>query len=191
MKSRTRHWPVARIAIATAIGLPVVIWLGTLEGGVILGAGSRGEGCRSFWGETVDTVAWSPAGGYLAVGTRGTAHPDGGDSAIRVFRWPGMEVVSFSKQVPGTTGIAIDDTGVLAWSTDGVRDSAAILPIPAVAWRLDPGGDPRTSDTAPVGPARTVQSNRDVSSQGILAEAGTSGSDLPRQLCVRDESSGT
>jgi hypothetical protein len=48
MKSRIRHWPVARIAIATAIGLPVVIWLGTLEGGVILGAGFRGEGCRSF-----------------------------------------------------------------------------------------------------------------------------------------------
>jgi hypothetical protein len=101
-----------------------------------------------------------------------------------------MEVVSFSNQAPGTTGIAIDDTGVLAWSTDGVRDSAAILPTPTVAWRLDPGGDPRTTDTAPIGPSQTIRSNKDVSSQGILAEAGASGSDLPRQLCVRDQSAG-
>jgi hypothetical protein len=165
-----------------------VIWLGTLEGGLILGAGSRGEGCRSFWGESVDTVAWSPAGGFLVVGTRGTANPDGGDVAVRVFRWPGMEVVSFSKQVPGTTGIKIDDSGALAWSTDGVRDSAAILPTPTIAWRLEPGGDPRMSDAAPIGPSRTVQSNRDVSSLGILAEVRASAQDLPLQLCVRDES---
>jgi hypothetical protein len=191
MKSRIRHWPIGRLAIATAILIPVAIWLATLEGGLILGAGSRGEGCRSFWGETVDTVAWSPAGGYLVVGTRGTAHPDSGDSAVRVFRWPGMEVVSFSEQVPGTTGIAIDDTGVLAWSTDGVRDSAAILPTPTQAWRLEPGGKPRATDTAPVGPSRTVQSNKDVSSQGILAEANASAPDRPVQLCVLDESPGT
>jgi hypothetical protein len=191
MKSRIRGRPIERLAIATAIALPIAIWLATLDGGLILGAGSRGEGCRSFWGESVDMVAWSPAGGFLVVGTHGTAHSDGGDSAVRVFRWPGMEVVSFSKQVPGTTGIAVDDTGVLAWSTDGVRDSAAILPTPTVAWRLDPGGEPRTTDTAPVGPSRTVQSNKDVSSQGILAEAGASAPDGPNKLCVRDESTGT
>jgi hypothetical protein len=139
-------------------------------------------------GESVDTVAWSPAGGFLFVGTRGTANPDRGDVAVRVFRWPGMQVVSFSKQVPGTTGIAIDDSGALAWSTDGVRDSAAILPTPTLAWRLDPGGDPRTSDAAPIGPSRTVQSNKDVSSLGILAEVRASAPDRPLQLCVRDES---
>jgi hypothetical protein len=188
MKSRIRCWPIGRLAIGTAIVLPVAIWLATLEGGLILGAGSRGDGCRSFWGESVDGVAWSPAGGYLVVGTRGTANPDSGEVAVRVFRWPGMEVVSFSKQVPGTTGIAIDDSGALAWSTDDVRDSAAILPTPTLAWRLDPGGDPRTSDAAPIGPSRTVQMNKDVSSLGILAEVRASGQDLPLQLCVRDES---
>jgi len=142
MTTHIRRWPVGRLAIATAIVLPIAIWLATLEGGLIMGAGPRGEGCRSFWGETVDTVAWSPAGGFLVVGTRGTANPDGGDSAVRVFSWPGMKVVSFSKQVQGTTDIAIDDAGVLAWSTDGVRDSAAIVPTPTLAWRLDPGGNP-------------------------------------------------
>ena len=191
MKSRIRRRPIGRLAVATAISLPIAIWLATLEGGLILGAGFRGEGCRSFWGETVDSVAWSPAGGFLVVGTRGTANPDGGDVAVRVFRWPGMEVVSFSKQVPGTTGIAIDDSGALAWSTDGVRDSAAILPTPTQAWRLEPGGDPKTSDATPLGPSRTVQSTKDVSSQGILAEASASAPDRPVQLCVRDESPGT
>ncbi|HTG41974.1 MAG TPA: hypothetical protein VK697_10220 [Methylomirabilota bacterium] len=191
MKTRIRRRSVERLAIATAIALPVAIWLATLEGGLILGAGSRGEGCRSFWGETVDTVAWSPAGGFLVVGTHATANPDSGDSAVRVFRWPGMEVVSSSKQVKGTTDIAIDDTGVLAWSTEGVRDSTAILPTPTLAWRLDPGGDPRTSDRGPIGPSRTVLSNRDVSSQGILAETSAPAPDRPLQLCVRDQSAGT
>jgi hypothetical protein len=102
-----------------------------------------------------------------------------------------MEVVSSSKQVKGTTDIAIDDTGVLAWSTEGVRDSTAILPTPTLAWRLDPGGDPRTSDTGPIGPSRTVLSNRDVSSQGFLAEASAPAPDRPLQLCVRDQSAGT
>jgi hypothetical protein len=191
MKTRIRRRPVESLAIATAIALPVAIWLATLEGGLILGVGSRGEGCRSFWGETVDTVAWSPAGGFLVVGTHATQNPDSGDSAVRVFRWPGMEVVSFSKQAPGTTDITIDDLGALAWSTDGVRDSAAIMPTPTLAWRLDPGGVARTSDAAPIGPSRSVRSNRDMSSLGILAEASASAPDRPLQLCVRDESAGT
>ena len=191
MKSRIRRRPIGRLAIATAIVLPIAIWLATLEGGLIMGAGPRGEGCRSFWGETVDTVAWSPAGGFLVVGTRGTANPDGGDSAVRVFSWPGMKVVSFSKQVQGTTDIAIDDAGVLAWSTDGVRDSAAIVPTPTLAWRLDPGGDPRTTDTAPTEPSRIARSNKEVSSLGILAEASASAADRPLQLCVHDESART
>lgn len=188
MKSRIRRWPLGRFAIATAIVLPVAIWLSTLEGGLILGAGSRGEGCRSFWGESVDGVAWSPAGGFLVVGTRGTANPDSGDVAVRVFRWPGMEVVSTSKQVQGTTDIRIDDSGVLAWFTDGIRDSTAIVPTPTIAWRLEPGGDPRTSDAGSIGPSRTVQSNKDVSSLGILAEVRALAPDRPLQLCVRDES---
>ena len=75
MKSRIRRRPIGRLAIATAIVLPVAIWLATVEGGLIMGAGPRGEGCRSFWGETVDTVAWSPAGGFLVVGTRGATIP--------------------------------------------------------------------------------------------------------------------
>jgi hypothetical protein len=190
MTSRIRRWPIGRLAIATAVALPIATWLATLEGGLIMGAGPRGEGCRSFWGETVDTVAWSPAGGFLVVGARGTANPDGGDSAVRVFSWPGMTVVSFSKQVQGTTDIAIDDAGVLAWSTNGDRDSAAIVPTPTLAWRLDPGGDPRTTDTPPTVPSRIVRSNRDVSSLGILAEASASAPERPFELCVRDESAG-
>ena len=190
MRTHIRRWPVGRLAIATAIVLPIAIWVATLEGGLILGAGPQGEGCRSFWGETVDTIAWSPAGGFLVVGTQGTANPDGGDSAVRVFSWPGMNVVSSSTQVPGTTDLAIDDAGVLAWFTDGVRDSVAILPTLRLAWRLDPGGDPRTSDAAPTAPSRTVRSNRDVSSLGILAETSAPAPERPFELCVRDESAG-
>jgi hypothetical protein len=168
--------------------LPVTIWLATLQGGLILGAGPRGEGCRSFWGESVVSVAWSPAGGFLVVGTRGTANPDSGDSAVRVFRWPGMQVVSYSEQVPGTMGIAIDDAGVLAWSTEGVRDSAAIVPTPTIAWRLDPGGIPKTADGAPAGPTKVARTNADLSSLGIMAEASALAPDRPQQFCVRDAS---
>jgi hypothetical protein len=165
--------------------LPISIWLATLQGGLILGAGPRGEGCRSFWGESVVTVAWSPAGGFLVVGTQGSADLDSGDTAVRVFRWPGMQVVSYSEQVPGTTGMAIGDDGALAWSTEGVRDSAAIVPTPTIAWRLDLGGTARTADDAPTGPTNVVRTNTDLSSLGIMAEASAPAPDRPQQLCVR------
>jgi len=179
---------VLRSTIAAAVVLPISIWLATLQGGLILGAGPRGEGCGSFWGESVVSVEWSPAGGFLLVGTTGSADPDSGDSAVRVFRWPGMEIVSYSEQVPGTTGIAIGDDGALAWSTEGVRDSTAIVPTPTVAWRLDPGGTPKTANGAPAGPTNVVHANADRSSLGIMAEASAPAPDRPQQLCVRDGS---
>jgi hypothetical protein len=188
MKTRPRRRLVLRGTIAAAVVLPITIWLATLQGGLILGAGPRGEGCRSFWGESVVSVAWSPAGGFLVVGTQGSADPDSGDTAVRVFRWPGMEVVSYSEQVRGTTGIAIGDDGVLAWSTEGVRDSAAIVPTPRIAWRLEPGGTPKTADGAPARPTKVVRTNTDLSRLGILAEASAPAPDRPQQLCVRDSS---
>lgn len=188
MTRRPARRLVLRSTIAAAVVLPITIWLATLQGGLILGAGSRGEGCRSFWGESVVSVAWSPAGGFLVVGTQGTADPDSGDTAVRVFRWPGMQVVSYSEQVPGTMGIAIDDDGVLAWSTEGMRDSAAIVPTPTITWRLDPGGPPRTADGAPIGPTKFARTNMDLSSLGITAAASSTSPDRPQQLCVRDGS---
>jgi hypothetical protein len=179
---------VLRSTIAAAVVLPITIWLATLQGGLIFGAGPHGEGCRSFWGESVVSVAWSPAGGFLVVGTRGATDPDDGDVAVRVFRWPGMQVVSYSEQVPGTTGIAIDDGGVLAWSTEGVRDSAAIVPTPTIAWRLDPGGIPKTADGPPAGPTKIVRTNADLSRLGIMAEVSAPAPDRPQQLCIRDGS---
>jgi hypothetical protein len=164
--------------------LPISIWLATLQGGLILGAGPRGEGCRSFWGESVVSVAWSPAGGFLVVGTQG-GDPDSGDTAVRVFRWPGMQVVSYSEQVPGTTGMAIGDDGALAWSTEGVRDSAAIVPTPTIAWRLDPGGTARTANGGLALLTNVVRTNTDLSSLGIMAEASAPAPDRPQQLCVR------
>jgi hypothetical protein len=186
MRTRLRRLPTRRLAIATAIGVPVAIWLATLEGGLILGAGSRGEGCRSFWGETVDRVAWSPAGTFLVVGTVNTEALDSGDGVVRVFSWPGMEVVSLSRQIYATPEITIDDAGVLAWFTEGFRDSRAILPVPPTAWRLDPGGVPRTSDDVPSGPSRPISASSDVSTLGILAEASAPGPQRPNQLCVDD-----
>jgi hypothetical protein len=168
------------------IVLPIAIWVATLEGGLIVGAGSRGEGCRSFWGESVDRVAWSPGGTFLVASTQGTEGLDSGGGVVRVFRWPGMEVVSVSRQMYATTEIRIDDAGVLAWFTEGFRDSTAIRPTPTIAWRLDPGGAPRTSDNAPNGPSRAVASSSDVSTRGILAEARTPGPQRPKQLCIRD-----
>jgi hypothetical protein len=184
MRTRLRRWPLRRLTIATAIGLPVAIWLATLDGGLILGAGPRDEGCRSFWGESVDRVAWSPAGTFLVIGTVSTDGFDSGDGAVRVFRWPGMEVVSRSRQIYPTPGITIDDTGALAWTTDGVRESTAIQPTPTLAWRLDPGGVPGIADAAATAPSRPVRTSSDFSALGILAEASAPGSQRPNQLCV-------
>jgi hypothetical protein len=98
MSAQPRRFHLRRIAIATAIALPVAAWAASLGGGFILGAGPRGEGCRFFWGESVDSLAWSPAGAYLLVSTRSSEDAEGGVSAIRVFEWPGMQLSAIRGQ---------------------------------------------------------------------------------------------
>jgi hypothetical protein len=184
MSARIRRLHLGRLAIATPIVVPVAVWLATLEGGLIIGAGPHGDGCRSFWGESVERVAWSPSGEFLVVSAQ-TFEADSGEASVRVFRWPGMDVVSRSTMVHATTGYTIDDGGVVAWSTDGFRDSAAIEPVPPTFWRMEPGRAPTTSDVGLTGPSRTLRASRDVSALGVMAEASAPASGRPNQLCVR------
>jgi hypothetical protein len=174
---------LGRLAIATAIVVPVAVWLATLEGGLILVAGPNGEGCRSFWGETVEGVAWSPSGEFLLVSAR-SFEADSGEASVRVFHWPGMVVVSRSTRVNATTGYTIDDAGGVAWSTEGFRDSAAIEPVPPTFWRMEPGRAPTTSDVGVTAPSRRLRASSDVSALGVLADASAPGPGRANRLCV-------
>jgi hypothetical protein len=171
-----------RIAIAAAIVVPLVVWGATLEGGLIIGAGPRGEGCRTFWGETVDGVAWSPAGTFLVVRAHSSEEGDTGEASVRVYRWPGMDIVTMSRDVVPLTEYAIDDDGVVTWF------QGSMYPDTVATYRmLAPGGVPTTSD----GPdsnrsSRTVRVITDVSAVGIVAQAIAPEPDGPNRLCIRD-----
>jgi hypothetical protein len=78
-----------------------------LTSGLIVGAGPRGEGCRWFPGEAVDGVAWSPGGDLLVVRTRTAEGLDDGYTGLRVFRWPGMDLLSLARGTWYATGEAI------------------------------------------------------------------------------------
>jgi len=58
--------------------------------------------CRSFGGETVEAVAWSSGGNFLAVSTSSDAD---GQGRIRVFGWPEMNLVSQSIDDPCLAGL--------------------------------------------------------------------------------------
>ena len=71
--------------------------------------------CRSFGGETVEAVAWSSGGEFLAVSTSSSAD---GQGRIRVFAWPEMNLVSQAQtDVLAVDDAAIDDAGGVYWFT--------------------------------------------------------------------------
>jgi hypothetical protein len=90
--------------------------------------------CRSFVGETVEAVAWSSAGDYLAVSTSGSF----GAGRIRVFTWPDMDVVTDSEtDVVAAYDAPIDDHGGVYWFTsDPFSNGIASTQL----WKLEVGG---------------------------------------------------
>jgi hypothetical protein len=184
MSAQPRRFHFRRVVIATAFAVPLAAWAASLGGGFILGAGPQGEGCRFFWGESVDGLAWAPAGAKLLVSTRSSEDDDGGASAIRVFGWPGMNLVSYSMEPHGVTPYTIDDAAVVRWFDQGVRDSSAIEPTPLTPMQLVPGGRPTTSNVAAGGPFATLHIGADLSAGGILADARAAELGRPNELCV-------
>lgn len=180
MSARLPHLPLRRLAIAIAILLPVAAWAASLGGGFIVGAGPHGEGCRLFWGESVDRVAWSPSGAFLAVTTTNYDGLDSGDESVRVFRWPGMELVSFAIVSDYDVNYTIDDAGVAGWLTD----SMSMPPAPMTPWRLDPGSAPALADAAFARrPSTRLRGPAQLSAIGIMATA-TVARDAPTRLCI-------
>jgi len=183
MSARLRRLPLRRLAIATAIVLPVAVWAASLGGGFIVDAGPRGEGCRLFWGEAVDRVAWSPSGAFLAVTTTNYDGLDSGDESLRVFRWPGMELVNFAILSDYDVNYTIDDEGVAGWLTD----SMSMPPAPVTPWRLDPGSAPALADAAFASrPSTRLRGAAHVSAIGIKATTSLPISDQPARLCIED-----
>lgn len=115
--------------------------MGVLAGGLASGESvsldPRGTGCRGFWGETVQAVAWSRDGRYLAVASTS------GDGAgtTRVFEWPGMTLRTHAATEVGGDYAAIADDGTIYWTTwDPFSSRAAATTL----WR-QPVGDPPQS----------------------------------------------
>jgi hypothetical protein len=129
MSVQVRRWPVGRLLIVAAVVLMGAVMVTGLASGLVVGAGPRGEGCRLFIGEAVDGVAWSPGGDRLVVRTRTAGGLDDGYTGLRVFRWPGMDLVG---QVKGnwfatgervvepasfSPGLTVSSRGILAGPT--------------------------------------------------------------------------
>jgi hypothetical protein len=129
MSIQVRRWPVGRLLIVAAVVVVFSMMVTGLTSGLIVGAGPRGEGCRLFIGEAVDRVAWSLGGELLVVRTRTAEGLDDGYTGLRVFRWPGMDLVG---QVKGnwfamgerivepasfSPGLTVSSRGILAGPT--------------------------------------------------------------------------
>ena len=95
---------------------------------------SPDSGCRSFVGETVEAVAWSAPGDFLAVSTSGAF----GEGRIRVFAWPDMLLVSESEtDVMAADYAAIDNHGAVFWFAPDPDPNSA---VPSHLWKLEPAG---------------------------------------------------
>ena len=93
--------------------------------------------CRSFGGETVEAVAWSTTGDFLAVSTSSDSD---GHGRIRVFQWPEMEVVSNAITDPsGVDDVPIAGDGTVYWFFwDPFTSDAASAQL----WSVKPHGTP-------------------------------------------------
>jgi hypothetical protein len=141
---------MARTVTAIVVGLTLA---DALVGGCSAGSSTSGPttgrtaapmtereaDCRSFAGETVEAVAWSSSGNFLAVSTSSDAD---GQGRIRVFGWPEMNLVSQAQtDVLAVDDAAIDDAGAVYWfSWDPMADDASARQL----WRLAAGGSATT-----------------------------------------------
>lgn len=131
----------AKVAVLTLLGLLFAgCATGSSPAASIEGPARQAEDCRSFRGETVEAVAWSSGGGFLAVSTSSDAD---GEGRIRVFAWPEMKLVSDAPtDVLAVDDAAIDDAGGVYWFTwdpmaeDAVARQLWTLPVGGSATRL-------------------------------------------------------
>jgi len=131
---------VARVRSAIVLGMAVItsaLVAACSTGASSLSPGANAPSCQSFAGETVDALAWSSGGDFVAVDTSSIAD---GRGRIRVFGWPEMKVVSdVLADVDAADHAPIDDHGAVYWFTeDPFSNEAASTRL----WKLDPGGTP-------------------------------------------------
>ncbi len=99
--------PIALGVAAVCSAPAMVAWT---HSGLALTIDGNGAGCRSSLGETVQSVAWSREGQFLAVLTT-TSNYRG---QMRIFGWPGMGLLSQAETYlkSGDT-IPIEDDGTI------------------------------------------------------------------------------
>lgn len=103
------------------------------------GSGGPVADCRSFSGDTVEAVAWSTAGDFLAVSTSFSSE---GQGRIRVFEWPEMDKVSeaLTDSLAADEAPIGDDGSVFWFAWDPFTDDAVSTQL----WKLEPGWTPVT-----------------------------------------------
>ena len=128
---RHARWLIGGLLGACGLALLVV----GSSSGVSLSLDPRGTGCRGFWGETIQSVAWSRGGNYLAVASTS------GDGAgtTRVFEWPGMAMRTRASTDSLEEAVAVDDGGTIYWTTQDPFSTAAVA---TTLWRQRVGGEP-------------------------------------------------
>jgi hypothetical protein len=140
---------------AIVVGLTLVAALvgacstgSTTAGQTTAGTAGHTADCRSFGGETVQAVAWSSGGNFLAVSSSSDAD---GQGRIRVYGWPEMNLVSQAQtDALAVQDAAIDDVGAVYWFTwDPMADEASARQL----WTLAGGGSATTvGEPAAAGP---------------------------------------
>lgn len=88
VKSRARP----RLVVLLAVVAVALVWVPIAAHN---GYGFGGN-CRSFWGESAQAGSWSPSGQFLSA----YATADDGKGHVRVYRWPGMNLVNEASAYP-------------------------------------------------------------------------------------------
>ena len=180
--SPDRRWSLGALVLVVMAGCAVVfiaMWYVGATSGLILGAGPDGEGCRTFWDEAPRDVAWSPNGAFLVVTTHDASGDDRGDPGVRVYRWPGMTLVSRASAFGEP--FTIDDLGVVRWHA-----ATSTVPVETIAWRMEPGHEPvaDVSDAPPKAASSQTRPGVAISSGGVAARVLVPDDDGPVQLCL-------
>jgi hypothetical protein len=130
----------AHATVVAVIVLFLVVTAGCSSGPATSRAASAPD-CRSFAGDTVQAVAWSSAGDFLAVSASSNSD---GQGRIRVFAWPEMDLVSQAQtDVLAVDAAAIDDKGAVYWfAWDPMADDASSRQL----WTMAPGASPTKVD---------------------------------------------
>jgi hypothetical protein len=109
---------------------------------------TSGELCASFAGETIDAIAWSPSGRWLAI----TSEHGSAELTIRVLDAGSgaMTTLATGSRWYAGIGLAVDDAGRVTYLSQGAITGFPGDDLMQELWSAAPGDTPRRLGTVPV-----------------------------------------